>query len=203
MEYHKITNLLGNIPDKVPRFITKKWIKLYDQSGGTYNINKQIRFKTSMLRSDLCDYSDAYIIVTGKVTVTNPNNDAYDKILALKNNAPFIRCISKINNALIDNAEDLVVVMPMYNLIEYSKNYRKTTGSLWNYYRDEPNSGAEGNITYSIRNSEPFDYKTSVIGKLENNNVEKDDIEIVVPLKYSSNFWRTLEMPLINCEIVY
>ena len=71
MEYHKITNLLGNIPDKVPRFITKKWIKLYDQSGGTYNINKQIRFKTSMLRSDLCDYSDAYIIVTGKVTVTN------------------------------------------------------------------------------------------------------------------------------------
>ena len=97
------------------------------------------------------------LLLQEKLLLQIINNDAYDKILALKNNAPFIRCISKINNALIDNAEDLDVVMPMYNLIEYSKNYRKTTGSLWNYYRDEPNSGAEGNITYSIRNSESFD----------------------------------------------
>ena len=104
-----------------------------------------------MLRSDLCDYSDAYVAVTGKITVTNPNNNAYDKKLALKNNAPFTSCVSKTNNTLIDNAEDLGIVMPMYNLLEYSKNYRKTTVSLWNYYRDEPNSGAVENINYSIK----------------------------------------------------
>ena len=86
-----------------------------------------------MLRSDLCDFSDAFIVVTGKIIVANPNNNAYNKKLAFKNNAPFISYISKVNNTLIDNAEDLDVVMPMYNLIEYSKNYRKTTGSLWNY----------------------------------------------------------------------
>ena len=84
----------------------------------------------------MCDYSDAYIVVKGDITVTNPANDAYDKKLAFKNNAPFISCISKINNTLIENAEDLDIVMPMYNFLEYSKNYIKTTGSLWNYYRD-------------------------------------------------------------------
>ena len=95
--------------------------------------------------------------------------------------------------------------MPMYNLIECSKNYRKTTGSLWNYYRDEPNSGLDGdnnNINYSIKDSKSFDYKTSITGKLEvENNVEKDDVKIVVPLKYLSNFWRTLDTSLINCEV--
>ena len=119
--------------------------KVHDQSGTAedrHKPSKQIRFKTSMLRSDLCDYSDAYIIVKGKIVVTNPDNDSYDKKLAFKNNASFTSCILKINTTLIDNAEDLDIVMPIYNLIEYSKNYRKTTGSLWNYYRNEPNSGA-------------------------------------------------------------
>ena len=91
--------------------------------------------------------------------------------------------------------------MPMYNLIEYSKNYRKTTGSLWNYYRDELNSGKEGNIKYSIKGSKSFDYKTSTTGKLEGDNVDKEGVEIVVPLKYLSNFWKTLDMLLINCEV--
>ena len=106
MEYQKITNLLGN------KFVTKKWIEVHDQSGGTYNTNKQIRFKTSMLRSDLRDYSDAHIVVKGKITVTNPNNGAYDKKFAFKNNAPFTSAISKINSTLIDNAEDLGIEMP-------------------------------------------------------------------------------------------
>ena len=139
MEYHEITNLLGTTPDEVPRFITKKWIEVHDQSGSAedrYKPSKQIRFKTSMLRSDLCDFSDAYIVVEGTNTVTNPNNDLYDKKLTFTNNAPFFSCISKTNNTLIDNAEDLDIVMHMYNLIEYSKNYSKTTGSFWNYYRD-------------------------------------------------------------------
>ena len=83
-----------------------------------------------MLRSDLFDFSDAYIVAKGTITVTNPDNNVYDKKLAFKNNAPFVSCISKINNTLIDNAEHLNIVMPMYNLIEYSKNYSKTTGSF-------------------------------------------------------------------------
>ena len=146
MEYQKNTNFLGTTLDEVPRFITKKWVEVHDQSGSAddrYKPNKQIRFKTSMLRSDLCDYSDAYIVyivVKGNITVTDPDGAKRNKSVAFKNNAPFINCISKINGIKIDNAEDLDVVMPMYNLLEYSKNYRKTTGSLWNYYRDEPNN---------------------------------------------------------------
>ena len=111
--------------------------------------------------------------------------------------------ISKINNTLNGNAEDLDIVIPMYNLLEYSKSYRKTTGGLWNYYRDEPNSGIGGrnnNVNYSIKDSKSFDYKTSITGKLEGIDRTKD-VEIVVPLKYLSNFWRTLDMLLINCEI--
>ena len=101
-----------------------------------------------MLRSDSCDYSDAYIIVKGKITVDRANyNSGYNhKRLALKINAPFIRCISKFSNTLIDNVEDLDIVMPMYNLIKYGKNYSKTSGSLWNYYKDEPNSSIIGKI---------------------------------------------------------
>ena len=154
-----------------------------------------------MLRSDPCDYSDAYIVVKGKIIVTNPNNDTYNKKFAFKNSTPFTSRISKINDTLIDNAEDLDIVVPMYNLLEYSKNYRKTTGSLWSYYRYGPNSGAVGNKNYSIKDSKSFDYKTSITGKWEGNNVEKDDVENVAPLKYLSNFWKIVNMPLINCEV--
>ena len=167
-----------------------------------------------MLRSDLCD---AYIVVKGTITVADPNDANYNKKLAFKNNAPFTSCISKINNAPIDNAEDLDIVMLMYNLLEYNKNYRKKTGSSWNYYRDEPNSGAgseNNNVNYFIKDSKSFDYKRSITWKLDNKTQQKTDItqqldrhyitkdaEIVALLKYSSNFWRTLDMPLINCEI--
>ena len=116
MEYQKITNLLD----------IKKWVEVHDQLGSAddrYKPSKQIRFITSMLRSDLCDFSDAYIVVKRSITVTNPDNNAHDKKLAFKDNALFVSCISKINNTLIDNAEDLDVVMPMYNLLQYNKNY--------------------------------------------------------------------------------
>ena len=154
-------------------------MKVYYQSVNAenrYKPNKQIRFKTSMLRSDLCDYNDTFAVFEGKIIVTDSDNDVYEKKLAFQQNAPFTNCISKINNTLIDNAEDLDILNPMYNLIEYSKNYRKTTGSLWNYYRDEPNSGlggANNNINYSIKDSKSFHYKTTITGKLEGNNVEK------------------------------
>ena len=96
----------------------------------------------SMLQSELSYYSDAYIVIKETITATDSNNDVYDKKWTFKNNAPFISCASKINNTLIDNAENLV--MPMYNFMKYCKNSSKTTGSLRNYYRDEPNSGTEG-----------------------------------------------------------
>ena len=133
--------------------------------------------------------------------------------MVLKNNAPFILCISKINGELIENTEDLDVVMPMYNLLEYSKNYRKSTRSLFNYYRDELSNDADDNNRPNIQviNSESFKYKTSITG----NTYEKTardhgynrtkegtkEIELAVPLKYLGNFWRDLDMLLINCEV--
>ena len=123
--------------------------------------------------------------------------------MVFKNNAPFINCVLKINGVKINNAEDLGVVMPMYNLLEYSKNYRKTTGSLRNYYRDELNSGTDANnITHSVLNSKSFSYKAHFIeDDITQNNLTKNDVKIVVSLKHLSNFWRSLNIPLINCEI--
>ena len=132
MEFQKIVNFLDTTSDNkdLPRFVTKKWVDVHDQSGGKYNVNKEIRIKTSMLRSNLCDFNDAYIVAKGDITVGAPNNAKRKKVVAFKNNAPFTNCISKINGIKIDNVEDLNVVMAMYNLLAYSKNYRKTTGCL-------------------------------------------------------------------------
>ena len=207
MDYQKITKLLGNIFDKLPRFITKKWIEVSDQSGGAYNINKQIRFKTSVLRSDLCDYNDAYIVVKGSVKGTvsakigdNNIRDKKNRPLAFENNVLFISCISKINDTLIKNAEDLHIVMSMYNLLGDSKNYSKTFGSLWNYYRDELSDETNDNsgINKDVVNSESFKYKTNITGSTYNfaatvtgyNAIKEGtkEVEIVVPLKYIGNF---------------
>ena len=206
MEFQRIVNLLDTTLDDndLPRFDTKKWIEVYDQSEGNYNVNKEIRIKTSVLRWDLCDFSDAYIVVRGNIIVdkktftandfdepnntetiataiNNANNNEFGKKkLAFKNNAPFINCISKINVIKIDNAEALDVVIPMYNLLEYSKNYRKTTCSLWNYYRDEPNSGVDNGITYSIMGSKSFDYKANVMKDgVEQDDLTKNDVKLL------------------------
>ena len=184
MEFEKIINLLDATSDNkdLPRFVTKKWIEVYDQSEKNYSINKEIRIKTSMLRWDLCDYFNAYIIVKGDITVTNTNNAKRNEAVAFKNNAPFINCISKINSVQIDNAEDLDVVMPKYNSFEYSKNYRKTTGSLWNYYRDEPSDPLSSN-------SESFKYKTSITGNTYSidEKITGDDGNEVDNPKYDAN----------------
>ena len=197
MEFQKITNFLDKTSndEDLPRFVTKSWIESYDQSERNYNSNKEIRIKTPMLISDLFDFNDAYINVKGDITLEGDNDaNKRNKNLAFKNNAPFINCISKINGVKIDNAEDLDVVMPMYNLLEYSKNYRKTTGSLWNYYRDEPSDP----LSYD---SESFKYKTSVTGKTEENNDSLTNAKFVIPLKYLSNFCRSLNISLINSEV--
>ena len=161
---------------------------------------KKIIIKTPILRQDLCDLSDVNIAVKEVIAVTSPNDAKRNKAVAFKNNAPFINCISQINGVQIDNAEDIEVVMPMSNLFEYSKNYRKTTDSLWNCYRDEPSDLLSSN-------SESFKYKTSItintynVGDGETgydaNKIGKKETEIVVPLKNLSNFWRTLNIPLI------
>ena len=128
MEFQKITNFFDITSDDkdLPKFVTKKGIEVYDQSEGNYDVNKEIRIKTSMLRSDLCDYSNVYIVVKGTITIVRPNTTKRNKVVIFKNNAPFINGISKINGVKIDNVEDLDLVMPMYNLLEYTKNYKKT-----------------------------------------------------------------------------
>ena len=173
-----------------------------------------------MLRSSLCDYSDAYILVKGTVTVTAPganngaNNirDKKNRPLILKNNAPFVSCITRIHGELIENADDLDIVMPMYNLLEYSKNYRKTIGSLYNYDRDElTNDGNDNFNNRSIVNSEAFKHKNKITGNTYNvdaaaqvydvNKNGTQEIELAIPLKYLGNFWRALNIPLTSCEV--
>ena len=156
------------------RFVTKNWIEDHDQSEEKYSVNKWIRIKTSVLRSDLCDFSDTYIDVKGTTTLEGDNDaNKQNKSLAFKNNAPFINCISKINGVQIDNAEDLDVVMLMYNLLEYSKNYKKTTGSLLNFYRDKPSNPL-------FLNSESFKYKVSIVGKTTGYNDSLTGAKVVI-----------------------
>ena len=138
MEHYKISKVLND--STVSKFVTQKWVEVNDLSSGQYFVNKNIRFKISMLRSNLCDYNDALIGVKGRISVRGSSNaNTRKKKPTFKNNAPFRSFISKINNTFIDNEDDLDNVMPMYNLSEYSDNYSKTSGSLWNYYRDEIN----------------------------------------------------------------
>ena len=146
MEYQKIANLLDDNKSNQPsKFRTKNWVEINDESRGTYNVNSQIKFKNTMLKSSLCNYSDAYILVKGIITITVSGDDAAArqadervKGVVFKICAPFTNCISEINNTQVDNAKDIDIVLPMYNLIEYSDNYAKTSRSLWQYYRDEP-----------------------------------------------------------------
>ena len=199
MEYQKITNLLDNASNQLSKFRTRNWVEINYESRGTYTGNS-IKVKTTMLRSNLCDYADAYMLVNGAITITGAGNDAAarqaderDKGVIFKNYAPFTKCINKTNNTEIQDAKDIDIVMRMYSLIEYSDNYSKTSGSLWQYYKDDPND----NLTDS---ESSFKSKIKIIGKTPDDGNTKD-VEIIVPLKYLSNFWRTLEMPLIDFEV--
>ena len=204
MEYQKIANLLDSAPNRPSKFRTRNWVEINDESRGTYTSN-DIKFKTTMLSSNLCDYADSYILVKETITIignagAEPNPDApktaaqllaarqadeRDKGVIFKNCGPFTKCISKINNTGIDNAQDINVVMPMYVLIEYGDNYSKSSGSLWQYYKDDPNDHKA--------DSESFKSKIKITGKTPEEGNTKD-VEIVVPSKYLRNFWRTLEM---------
>ena len=158
------------------------------------------------MKSDLCDFNDAYLVATGKITATNPDNANYGRKLAFKN-CIFFSSILRINNQLIEDAQDLDIVTPMYNLLYYSKNFRKTIGSFWNYYPEMPNSVCNGNnnvrtrIFYPIKDSENFDYKTKLVGKLPDGEDDLEDIKILVPLKDLSRFIFSLDTLMINSKI--
>ena len=147
-----------------------------------------------------------YILVKGNISVNNTaaagaaTNNAAKKVI-FKNCVPFTDCISKINNTQIDDAEYIDIVMSMYNLIEYSDNYSKTSGSLWQYCKEIPAVNAGDIVDFNGANAtDSFNFKTKITGQTDNNG-RIDNVEIMVPLKYLSNFWRALEMPLINCEV--
>ena len=208
MEYQKIANLIDDYESNQPsKFRIRNWVEINDESRGAYNVNSQIKFKTTMLKFSLCDYSDAYILVKGTISVNNTaaqdaaaaNN--INKTVIFKNCAPFTNCISEINDTQIDNAKDIDIVMPMYNLIEYSDNYAKTSGSLWQYCKDIPARDNNNNvIAFDANNlTDSFNFKVKITGQTGDDGTK--DVEIMVPLKYLSNFWRTLEMSLINCEV--
>ena len=190
MEYQEIANLLESTSNQPSKFRTRNCVEINDESRGTYT-SDDIKFKTTMLRSNLCDYANAYILVKGTITITGAGDDdaakqldEKNKGIIFKNCVPFTKCISRINNTDTDNAQDIDTVM--YNVIEYSDNYSKTSGHVWQYYKDDPNN--------NITQSESFKSKIKITGKASAAGNTKD-VKIIVPLKYLTNFWRTLEMP--------
>ena len=193
MKTQKTVNLLNGCDNDNSKFATKKCYITDSESNGNYSQNDKIKFLTRLIKSSLCDYSAAYILVTGNVTAT-PNNAATQVVF--KNCAPFEKCRTEINETFVDETDFINVTMPMFNLIEYSDNYSSTSGSLWQFKRDE----IVNNSDVSNDNAPLFKYKANLIGNTEANGT-KNGVKIAVPLKYLSNIWRSLEMPLINCKV--
>ena len=179
---------------KSQNLLQKKWYVIDSQT--TKCKHKQgdtIKFETKTIKSSLCDYSGAFNLVTGNITVAADDNAD----VAFKNCATFSTYTTKINDIFVDEANHIYIAMPMYNLIEYSDNYSDTSGSLWQFKRDEVPAN---NADLTIDNSQSFKYKAALLGKtadaVNNTNSSVKEAKIVVPLKYLSNIWRSLEMPL-------
>ena len=206
MENQKIINLLNKDDIYSKHFATKKWYIINDENNTNYGVNKDtsgnnpdtIKYDTRVLKPNLCDYADAYILVDGTIRTeaANAANAAATR-LALKNCTPFTKCNLEINDEHIDTEENLDIVMSMYNLIEYSDNYKDSSATLYQY--SEP---PDNNVDLTANNSASFKYKVNVLDNpVVTNRVVKRNLKIVVPLKYLSNFFRSLEMPLVNCKI--
>ena len=202
MENQKIISLLDKIDTDSKYFAIKKWYIINDENNTNYGVDKDtgannpdtINYDTRVLKSNLCDYAEAYIFVNGIIRAANTR-------LALKNCAPFTKCNLEINDKHVDTAENLDIAMPMYNLIEYSDNYQDSSATLYQYKRDEPpEANAINDLTTDTSSS--FKYKAELLGNpVVDNNLARRNVQGVVPLKYLSNFFRSLEMPLINCKI--
>ena len=200
METHKIVNLLSDTNNENSKFAMKKWYIIDSKTKGAYSTNDEIKFLTNSLESSHCDYSDTCILVTGHIYVTG-GGYANTKI-AFKNCARFKYCRTEINETFVDKTEHINVAMPMYNLIECSNNYSDTSGSLWQFKRNELNFNDIN--TALINNTAPsFNYKASIIGNTVADGASSkiDDVKLAVTLKYLSNFWRSLKMLLINCKV--
>ena len=205
MENQKIINLLDKSDTNSKHFATKKWYIINDENNTNYRVHKDtgannpdtVKYDTRVLKPNFCDYADAYILVDG--TIRAAAADANTR-LALKNCAPLEKCNLEINDEHVDTAEYLDIVMSMYHLIEYSDNYQDSSATIYQYKRDEPPDDIANNLAQN--NPTPFDYKIKLLRDPEvNNNIARRNIKFVVPLKYLSNFFRSLEMPLINCKI--
>ena len=176
----------------------RKWNIVNDNSKRNYNVGNEIIYNAGVLKSNLCDHNNTYILVRGIITIADHNLATQ---VAFKNCAQFTECITKTSGSTVDDAEDLDLVMPMCNLIKYVSNFSETTGSLCFYSKDE----ATNFNAYSANddNFGSFKYKTKLLQNKvadRNNGILKNRI-FTVPLKYLSNSWRTLEMPLINCKV--
>ena len=206
MENRKIINLLDKIDTDSKHFSTKKWYIINDENNTNYGLNKDtgadnpdtIKSDTRVLKPNLCDYAEAYILIDGTIRAVAANANIR---LALKNCAPFTKCNLEISDEHVDTAKNLDITVPMYNLIEYSGNYQDSSATLYQYKRDEPpEDDAVADLTAG--NSSSFKYKVSLLGNLVvANNIARINVKVVVPLKYLSNFFRSLEMSLINCKI--
>ena len=162
METQKIVNLLNGSDNENSKFATKKWYVLDSESKVNYSDENEIKFLTSSLETNLCDYSDAYILVTGNINITGGDNNTK---VAFKNCAPFKDCRTEINDTFVDYADFINITMPMYNLIEYSDNYSDTSGSLWQFKRDEIEEDVDLTLDddHIPNNSSSFKYKSSFI----------------------------------------
>ena len=206
MENQKIINLLDKIDTDSKHFATKKWYIINDEKNTNYGVNKDtgadnpdtIKYDTRVLKPNLCDYVEAYILIDGTIRAAAADSNTR---LALKNCAPFSKCNLEINDEHVDTAENLDITMPMYNLIEYSDNYQDSSATLYQYKRDEPpEANAINDLTTDTSSS--FKYKVSLLGNpVVANNIARINVKVVVPLKYLSNFFRSLEMPLSNSKI--
>ena len=206
MENQKIINLLDKIDTDSKHFAAKKWYIINDENNTNYGVNKDngadnpdtIKYNTRVLKPNLYDCAEAYILVNDTIRAAAADGNTG---LALKNCAPFTKCNLQINDEHIDAAENLDIVMPMYNLIEYSDNYQDSSATLYQYKRDEPPEN-DAIVNLTADDSSSFKYKVSLLGNpVVDNNIAKINVIVVVQLKYLSNFFRSLEMPLINCKI--
>ena len=206
MENQKIINLFHKSDTNSRHFATKKWYIINDENNTNYGVDKEtgannpdtIKYDTRVLKPNLCDYADAHILVNGTIRAAAANVNTR---LVFKNCAPFTKCNLEINDEHVDTAENLDIVMPMYNLIEYSGNYQDSSATLYQYKRDEPPE-ANANADLTADTSSSFKYKIKLLGNpVLDGAIAKLSVKIVVPLKYLSNFFRSLEMPLINCSV--
>ena len=210
MENQKIINLLDKIDTDSKHFATKNWYIINDENNTNYGVNKDtgvdnpdtIKYETRVLKPNLCDYAEAYILADGTIRAANAANATR---LALKNCAPFTKCNLEINDEHVDTAENLDIVMPMYNLIENSDNYQDSSATLYQYKRDEPPE-ADAVADLTANNSICFKYKIKILGNIDQLNADaarvgRLNVKVVEILKHLSNFFRSLEMPLINCKV--